>query len=460
MRKAALLVVLCLAPTTFGAPPTIQVRVDSRVELMCIVCRLAGAGEYAMPNSKSTYSQDVDKYFAPFKDHAAIKAMQKMRAEAGVSYDAPMSMALHLNNVVELKPLFDPTHPPSTLDGRWKPAATKDFLIKLRAFVKDAKFAQFLEDHKGYYRKAAGRLESLLGKYAFSKWFDGFFGPRPNARLFATVGLLTGGGNYGVSAQLPKGVLEVSPVIGAYVFDMEGLPAFQPHQAFTLVHEFAHTYTNPLVGKHLPEFSKAAQAMFEANPEQFRSQAYSGGMTVAVETMVRVVTALFLRDCEGEQAGKMGALSEINSGFWWVDGLYERFGEYKDRKKYPTLEAFMPRVVDYFNAVPARLPELKARMPQVVSVSPAAGSKDVDPATTEIRLTFTRPMRVTGPKLIGWVGQRPLEFGDVVLSEDKKTVSFTVKLEKGKTYRFGFWAAVSEEGYRPYPTDFTFSTAE
>ena len=34
-----------------------------------------------------------------------------------------------------------------------------------------------------------------------------------------------------------------------------------------------------------------------------------------------------------------------------------------------------------------------------------------------------------------------------------------MKLEKGKTYRFSFWAAVSAEGFGPNPRVFSFSTA-
>jgi hypothetical protein len=315
-----------------------------------------------------------------------------------------------------------------------------------------------LNEHRDYYAKSADSLGSLLSKHAFSEWFDGFFGPRTNAKLFATVGLLTGGGNYGVSAKLPDGSLEVSPVIGAYVFDKEGLPLFQFQQAFTLVHEFAHTYTNPLVIKHFSEFAQAAKALADANADQFRSQAYSGGQTVACETMVRVVTSIFARENFGETVGKQAVLSEINSGFWWTDGLVELFAEYKDRKKYPTLEAFLPQVVAYFKGVPARLTELKDRMPQVVSASPADGAKEIDAGTGEIRVTYSRPVRLVRAKGVYWQSRPPLETGLVSILEDGKTAVFSVKLEPGKTYRFTLHAAATAEGYAPIPKVLTFAT--
>ena len=64
--------------------PAIEVRVDPRVELMSIVYRLAGNPEYNMGNAASPYSRAVD-------EHA-----QLLRQRRVISFDAVMSMAVHL----------------------------------------------------------------------------------------------------------------------------------------------------------------------------------------------------------------------------------------------------------------------------------------------------------------------------------------------------------------------------
>jgi hypothetical protein len=413
-----------------------------------------------MPPSKSTYADEVDKHFAPFKNHEAIKAIQSMRAQFGVSYDAPMSFAMHLDNVDDLKLLIDPKKPPYTFDSRWNPEATQAFLVKLRSFVKDSHFTEFIDSHRAFYDKATGSMKGLLAKYNFTEWFDKFYGPRPNSELYATVGLLAGGGNYGVSAQLPNGNLIVSPVIGVYKWDANGVPVFSDDLSFTLIHEFSHTYMNPLILKNIAKIQKAVDKMAKANASQFKSQAYQGGQTIACETMVRVATVLFTKQCMSETTAKLVERNEINSGFWWVDGMVKLFDDYKDRTKYPTLEAFMPRVIEYFNGVPKRLPELKNRMPQIVSMTPKNGSKNVASGTPKIKITYSMPVSLFNSKGIFWNSKKPLEAGTWELSEDKKTITINVRLDSNTEYKFIVYAVQSSEGYLPSTESLSFTTAK
>jgi hypothetical protein len=48
--------------------PRIPARVDPRVELMCIIFRLAGNPEYNQRNSGSPYADDVKDHFAEFRE--------------------------------------------------------------------------------------------------------------------------------------------------------------------------------------------------------------------------------------------------------------------------------------------------------------------------------------------------------------------------------------------------------
>jgi len=114
----------------------------------------------------------------------------------------------------------------------------------------------------------------------------------------------------------------------------------------------------------------------------------------------------------------------------------------------------------YIDAVKNLDPVVKARIPEIASMTPANGSHGVALATSEIRITFTRPMRLANPKGIHWQSQAPLSVGEVKLSEDKKTAVFAVGLAPGQTYRFRFTACVSEDGYSLIPTVLTFTTSK
>lgn len=54
--------------------PSILVKIDSRIELMSIIFRMAGNAEYRQGRIAS-YVQDVDRHFAAFKDHDAMMGL-------------------------------------------------------------------------------------------------------------------------------------------------------------------------------------------------------------------------------------------------------------------------------------------------------------------------------------------------------------------------------------------------
>ena len=79
---------------------------------------------------------------------------------------------------------------------------------------------------------------------------------------------------------------------------------------------------------------------------------------------------------------------------------------------------------------------LKMVAPVVVKTVPEAGSTGVDPATTEIHVTFSKPMQDGS---WSWVGKEylPEIVGQPRYLADGRTCVLTVKLEAGRTYAIG-----------------------
>jgi len=104
---------------TNGIPA--EVSADPRVELFSIIFRLAGNPEYCR-SIVLAYVKDADKYFKPFRSHDVILLAKKLRSTRDVSYNAPMSLAIHLNDATELKERIPLQPRPASLDRRWQPA--------------------------------------------------------------------------------------------------------------------------------------------------------------------------------------------------------------------------------------------------------------------------------------------------------------------------------------------------
>ncbi len=471
----ALGVALGLATCAVSAPPgparelpdqSVPVRVDERVELISIVFRLVGAGEYTMAPNSAAYVKEVDAHFGPFKDHAAIKLASRLRAERGIGFDAVASYAVHLRGGPQLEPKIPFDDPKSDLESRWSAEAASEFLTALQQFADDTRAFEFFESHREFYATAAQRLAAEIARRPYRQWLDGFFGASAEAEFTGIVGLLNGGGNYGMKVVYPDGRLEILPIIGASRFDDAGLPVFNTNDAGTVAHEFCHSFCNPLVDRFADQLVPAGDTIFPFRESLLRQQAYSSGRTMLYESMVRACTHRFLCAHGSEREAAVALQQEVNRGFLWTPELSALLHEYEtSRDRYPTLDAFMPRIVEFFDQLAGTIEERVAQLPHVVRITPPNGATDVDPALAQIVIEFDRPMNPGGRSIVGRPSDTPPTAGAPHFADGHRVFVLPVRLTAGKTYRFSlnsinFSGFMSAEGLPLDPVAVTFATAE
>jgi RNA polymerase sigma-70 factor (ECF subfamily) len=96
---------------------------------------------------------------------------------------------------------------------------------------------------------------------------------------------------------------------------------------------------------------------------------------------------------------------------------------------------FVVLFVALFAATTAHALNLEHQPPVVIRTVPESGAKNVDPALSEIRVTFNKEMK---DRSWSWVQIAPENFpeltGEPRYLEDKKTCVVDVRLDPGKTY--------------------------
>lgn len=464
----AVLVSLCSiaegaqSPAKDAPREPVLVRVDPRVELLTVVARLAQFPEFAMSNSRSPYAERVEARFGAQREHAAIATLRTLRAEHGVSYDAIPSLAVHLDAVPSLALRIPRDAAPERLDGRWESALTERFLAELREFAATTGASAFFEAERTFFARVEQRLGDRLAQSEALGWFDSFFGVKAGALYVAIPGLLCGGGNYGVGVRFADGTPEeITPIFGCWDFDAEGVPRFGPNYLPLYVHELCHSYTNPFVDRFAKELQASGTRIHASCAERMQRFGYGTWRTVLYETLVRAAVIRCRGQIEGPEAAGEQTRSEVAQGFAWVPGLAELYRAYEDdRAKTPTFEAFMPRVVAYFDAYAATLAAIDAQRPLVVSTSPASGTVDVDPALATLTITFDRRMR---DQSFSIVGDAPRITGKLAYDAGRTVLSVPIALEPGRAYRFALNSAQhqgfqSETGVPLAPLDVTFTT--
>jgi hypothetical protein len=485
LGPAAWLPVAGAAATEKSAARLFTVSVDPRVELMSILFRLAGNREYNQGRVPS-YVQDVESHFGRFRDHPAVKLAQELRQTRGISFNAPMGLAVHVTDAGSLQEKVPLSPLPDSMDSRWTPGAAREFLALARTFVAETDFKGFLDEHEPLYRLAVQRMQETLDKQGHLEWFDSFFGPRKGADFHVILGMLNGGPSYGARLKRPGGQEDLYSIIGVWMVDAQGQPGFPAEVVPTVVHEFTHSYTNALVDQFAKELKGPGEKIFPFVAAEMRRQAYPDWKTMMYESLDRACGLRYVLATDGPAAMRKAVAYENSRSFYWVGELAEVLGEYDTQpKKYSDLAQFFPRIIAFFNdyakdadtklgAVIKEKKEKQERQfqewqekgPKIVALTPANGAQDVDPNLKAIVVTFDRPMRDKSWAVVTFVrDQFPKISGPVGYDAARQVFTAPVQLQPGKEYLFGlnaekFLGFCSEGGIPLAPVVVRFKTKQ
>lgn len=375
--------------------PQLVVGVDTRVELLSIVFRLAGAPEY-VNNDLAGYAAEVDRHFAPYRDHPVVQQARALRTTLGVSHDAVMMMAVHLGplpGLAERAPFDDTT---LVLHQRWRPAEARAFAVALRHFVVEAEAEAFFARQQALYDQTTVRLRAFVDRTIDPRWFEGFFGAAAGDRFVLVPALLNGGGSFGPRVAPVGGPEELWAIIGTWAHDSAGLPTFPESRAYTIAHEFAHSFVNPVIARHRASFEGFATGC-EAVADLMAPQAYRCWKTVVDESVVRAASVAWARANLPAVEASQAEQTEHGRGFFWTAELADSLEAWRvEREPGTSWERDADRLGRWFVALGARIPAMRAaydaNRPRVVATSIPDAATQVDPATTLLVVTFDRPM--------------------------------------------------------------------
>lgn len=334
----------------------IAVSVDDRVELLSLIFRLAGNDEYNTSEFKG-YCNYIDARFRPFVKHPAVQFARNMHEQRWIGATDVANLAVHIGHLPGLVP--PQTFEGTTLWSSWRPADAKAFIPLVQDFAKETGFAEFYKRSVPIHELAETRMRKLLQKEIDADWFAAYFGERKDSKKRLAIGLFNGPVSYGFSARPGGGAEELFAILGTWQFDNEGLPTYQGDVTANVVHEFCHSFVDPAVMKHQPEFKAAYDVLqpdlIKAVPKM--KQFY--WVTMFQESLVRAIVVRYLQTHLGTASASAELAVQRKANFIWLESLASVLQEYeRHRDRYPTFEAFLPRVADYFRGLPALLPGL------------------------------------------------------------------------------------------------------
>lgn len=390
MKRIFILLILSIG-LCLNAAAQLKSEVSECFELTSIVFRLADADEYVVDDLYK-YTRNVDKYFAPYKEHPVIAYCKKLRETQGISYDAVANAGAFIEIVDgQVKNKSNEQVKISAAEQRWTEESFAEFVKLANDFYQTSNFANFYAQHSDLHKLAEQRYDSILYKVDV-KWFPSFFGG-DSIKYSVILSLCNGRHNYGFKDEHGN----IGSVVGT-ASDANGDPLFNPYIMYVFIHETIHGYANKIIEQNWSEIEGAATKIFATVADKMSGNAYGSAKTTMKEWLVRLSTLMYAREHPNDKfSNDLLMDAERQSGFVWMDSSVKLADDfYANRAKYNTIGDFVPELIAYINRTAENIDQIIAdynmNNPHVVSVSPAnytAISADTD----KVVFKFSTPMK-------------------------------------------------------------------
>ncbi len=325
--------------------------VDPRIEVLVVVQYLSGS-----PRIKAyepDYVKSIDEWFADYREHPIIRLWPALETNY-FAYDLPVSYMLQFdgipfNNKVNRFPDYlekmNQQRLKDVFRGKIKEA---EFLRELNDFVLQTKFDQFMEANTDLYNEAILSTTATLEGVDVGGTITNWYGLEANSFNFILSPLL-GASGYGPCLQNEAGALDVYCVSAPRTSRASLLEL--------MLHEFSHSYINPLVDEFYPEFHKTRK-LRKPIAKQMSRMAYNSWWIILVEHYVRGATIRMLLQLEPEYSPENLVRWEAGRGFIYATAVDRDLVQYEQlrQKDGISFRDYMPYLVRSMNDI-SRLPK-------------------------------------------------------------------------------------------------------
>ncbi len=321
----------------------VEIKIVPRMELLAGVLSQTSWIEERGPQGRGNkYFRDLKKFFAPYKEHEAVKIAQKL-TNRGFTYDAPPNFILSLGGLPDLELKNDYS------DYLLRRAKGRKILENFRAALIDlaqgSNFQSFWAEHRDNLKSY---LRSSAKHFAAEKvidWERNFFGWTGDAFHLIFAPAMFPGGGYGAHIETANGEQIFYQVIRAKG-NTSNEPQFSTGISLELLalHEWGHSFVNPSLKKYVDLRKKLnLNEFYEPVQNTMKEQAYTDPKFFFNEQVLRAVVTLAAKDLYGNRLYKERLDYQQERGFYLTKFTVKQLEYYrKHREKYKNFKQFVP----------------------------------------------------------------------------------------------------------------------
>lgn len=413
-----------------------NVYVDERMELTTIAFRLAGAEEYNNYDGLA-YLNEIDEYFAPFKDHPLMSYIREIREKYSIGYGYVPSTAFLFKIEGNSFVMRDDVDYEEYASHGWEYDSIMHYLELLETFYYDTDFQSFFNTQADRVKITVDEAQQLLSTVDLD-WFESFYGEGLHT-IDCYVGMAMGSNNFHLS-DTGEGFKNTTIVLGC-LSEVSGTPVISEKRVQVSVHEINHHFSSPIIEKMIIPFCIDSFAVvYPRISAQMEKIGYGNEYPDLAldEWLNQMFTDEYLIETNSWHA-PFDICEDQEKGFIWMDNILKFMSAFREnRKQYPHIQDFVPQLIDYINSLPTNTESIErifaASLPEIEYTYPVNNST-ISSDIKEIQIHFSVPMYENfGFKVVPDINSLPTRSS--YWSKDRRTMIIPIKepLVKGQTY--------------------------
>ncbi|PTM03019.1 MAG: hypothetical protein DA407_14520 [Bacteroidetes bacterium] len=339
----------------------IIVKSDHNVMTLSICFEIANKGFWNFPfDDYQPMKKLARDNFKQFQDHEAIHFIDSL-VDKGFWLDAMVEVMLKsspLPNAELQYNLEESTSIRLSDDKNEAQLLVNKFIASLNNFYVDTKMADFFNENKSYLDSVNLEVSNNLPGENFIQAMEDYYGKENDSYTLIPIPTLYHTMGFGKRVKVDLGY-KVTNVFGPLTVTKDSLEfgfGFNNSKEINelTVHEFGHSFINPTA--ELPnnvEIIDRYQDLFEPIKNDMKKQGYVNWRTCVAEHIVRlgeIRISYVLGD--SVRANRIRNDYVENRNFKYLPILEKRIDEYeKNRKKYKSIDDFLPRLLNSFKEV-------------------------------------------------------------------------------------------------------------
>ncbi|MCH4886284.1 DUF4932 domain-containing protein [Acidaminobacter sp. JC074] len=314
--------------------------IDERVEFMAgVLSQTTWMNKRGPKGDGNLYFQELKAFFDDYKDHKAISIAEELTQE-GFTYDAPVHFILCHRDL----PLLNKDHDYGEilLERVESEAKLDEFRIALSNLAEESNFHEFYINHKVDYDDMLTQVKAGFEFESYFNWMENFYGYRKDNFSTILAPSMFPGGGYGIN------IVSENEEFSYFVLREDGNSSkkakFSVNPLAITVHEFGHSYVNPLTRDNLDLIEAYdLQELYEPVKEKMTMNHYGSVETFFNEQIIRSITYFAKRDFINQASADAERKRDIRQGFYLSDFTISQLEIYLDnRDQYKIFDDFIP----------------------------------------------------------------------------------------------------------------------